>query len=641
MPLIAQRIIMKRKNILSFIFLLASLVSLSAQVPYAFNYQGVARAASGSPLSSQDISLLIHIVSGSEDGFYDFTEEHKVTTTSGGLFSIKIGEGDFVDGNLRNIEWGKDVYYLRTEIDITGGDDYVELGTTQLYSVPYALFALEAATATTGSGSSQDNQQLSLTGTSLSIENGNTIDLQVIQDGVNDADADPSNEIQSLSLTGNMLQLSGANAVTLPNGNGGSDNQTLSLNGKTLSIRDGNSIDLSQVSNDADSDPANEIQLLNISGDQLSLSNGNSVTLPASTGGGSSPWQETAPQTIHYPGEEVSIGTDATAPSSWWYTDDNNTGVLTLNNKAVSSRLAGVVSHGSYGHYSIDQDGNLTTWLGTYSDNGEGFLKLYRDGKLTVDIESLSSGAGFIGSIGSNGEDNIRITTLNDHPNNGFLSICNDNGDTRAAAYVHDSGSGLIFTDGPNGLLNTRLSFLNSNPNYGYMSVHDAQGNEEAGIYVNSSGRGIVFADVKNFRTPHPELEDHDIVYASLEGPEAGAYIRGTGRMIKGHGQVAFPDHFKHIIARTGMTVMITPLSASSKGVAVTSKSGDGFTVQELLNGSGTYDFDWEVKAVRAGYEDYQVIRPRKQSQSRSKDVSLSEEKSRIRSLPDMLPKKH
>ena len=56
---------------------------------------------------------------------------------------------------------------------------------------------------------------------------------------------------------------------------------------------------------------------------------------------------------------------------------------------------------------------------------------------------------------------------------------------------------------------------------------------------------------------------------------------------------------------------MITPLSASSEGIAVVDKSAGSFVVKELRGGTGTYEFDWEVKAVRSGFEDFEVVRPR------------------------------
>ena len=56
------------------------------------------------------------------------------------------------------------------------------------------------------------------------------------------------------------------------------------------------------------------------------------------------------------------------------------------------------------------------------------------------------------------------------------------------------------------------------------------------------------------------------------------------------------------------MTILTTPLSADSKGLAVVAKSENGFTVKELANGTGTYEFDWEAKCIRKGYEDFEVI---------------------------------
>ena len=62
------------------------------------------------------------------------------------------------------------------------------------------------------------------------------------------------------------------------------------------------------------------------------------------------------------------------------------------------------------------------------------------------------------------------------------------------------------------------------------------------------------------------------------------------------------------------MTVMLTPLSADSKGLAVINKHKAGFEVKELLGGTGNYEFDWEVKCVRKGAEDYRVIRDKSEA---------------------------
>ncbi len=142
-----------------------------------------------------------------------------------------------------------------------------------------------------GTGGGTDDQVLSLSGTTLSIEDGNSVDLTVVQDGVDDADSNPTNEIQQISfdVANNTLTLSNGGQVdlsTLDNdgggNNSGTDDQVLSLSGTTLSIEDGNSVDLSTVQdgvNDADADPTNEIQQIQLNGLNLSITGGNTLDL--------------------------------------------------------------------------------------------------------------------------------------------------------------------------------------------------------------------------------------------------------------------------------------------------------------------------------------------------------------------------
>jgi hypothetical protein len=168
--------------------------------------------------------------------------------------------------------------------------------------------------------------------------------------------------------------------------------------------------------------------------------------------------------------------------------------------------------------------------------------------------------------------------------------------------------AGVIFTDGPNSG-NIYAGYLQANPNHGFLSVEDGSTTDQAGMYVDQFGQGIVFGDIKSFRTDHPTVAESEIWYASLEGPEAAAYERGSADLINGHSFVPFSDHFKAIANPDDMTVLLTPLSAESEGLAVTQKSKDGFYVRELDNGTGNYGFDWEVKCQRLGFEDFQVIR--------------------------------
>src|SRR5262249_41597207 len=135
-----------------------------------------------------------------------------------------------------------------------------------------------------------------------------------------------------------------------------------------------------------------------------------------------------------------------------------------------------------------------------------------------------------------------------------------------------------------------------------------------AGMFVDENGLGVVMADVKSFRVPHPTQPDMDIVYACVEGPEVAVYVRGTAHLVNGEAVISLPDHFASVASPDGMTVQVTPLSADSQGLAVITKRLNGIEVKELHRGTGNYEFDWEVKGVRKGHEDYKVTRPRSES---------------------------
>ena len=124
-----------------------------------------------------------------------------------------------------------------------------------------------------------------------------------------------------------------------------------------------------------------------------------------------------------------------------------------------------------------------------------------------------------------------------------------------------------------------------------------------------ATNQSTLTASVKNFVEPNPRDPSTDIYYASLEGPEAAMYMRGTATLANGHAVISLPTHFSDLASSQGLTVLLTPLSADSTGLAVIGKSPSGFQVRELLQGHGNYEFDWEIKAVRKQYLDYRVKR--------------------------------
>jgi hypothetical protein len=190
----------------------------------------------------------------------------------------------------------------------------------------------------------------------------------------------------------------------------------------------------------------------------------------------------------------------------------------------------------------------------------------------------------------------------------GEIQMRSSAGALRCAMGEFDTGAGGIQTSGPAGGLLVSLGHVNNLPDHGQLTVSNSF-LADAGIYVDANGDGIVWGDVKNFRKPNPRRPGTDIVYACIEGPEAAAYIRGTARLTAGRAEIHLPDHFIDVAAETGITVQLTPLSAESRGLAVIEKSRERIVVSELMHGAGDYEFDYFVAAVRAGHENYQIIR--------------------------------
>ena len=133
------------KKILLFLFIVhCSLFTLFAQAPQGFNYQAVARDTDGSLLASENIDVKIGIRAGSETGTLVWEETHAVTTNEFGLFTLKIGDsgatpGSGSLGSFSEIVWGDGAYYLEVSVNIDAS--FIPMGTTELLSVPFALFA--------------------------------------------------------------------------------------------------------------------------------------------------------------------------------------------------------------------------------------------------------------------------------------------------------------------------------------------------------------------------------------------------------------------------------------------------------------------------------------------------------------------
>ena len=125
---------------------------VSAQAPEKMSYQAVVRNATGQLIQNQNVGIRVSILQNSGTGTLVYSERLTGATNANGLVNLAIGSGTILSGTFASIDWSTGNYYLKTETDPTGGTNYTIAGTSQLLSVPYAMYAKSSGN---GSGTSQ------------------------------------------------------------------------------------------------------------------------------------------------------------------------------------------------------------------------------------------------------------------------------------------------------------------------------------------------------------------------------------------------------------------------------------------------------------------------------------------------------
>jgi hypothetical protein len=174
---------MKTKSflLLSFAFYLLSLPLF----PQGFNYQALVRNASGTILADQNVGFRFSILQGSTTGTVVYSETHDLNTDGQGVVSLVIGNGSIVSGSFTNIDWSNALYYLKVEMDPTGGTSYSLTETKRIQPVAYALFSEISDSITPGrleiKGDASQNDEEALF--EVKRNDGQTV-LAVYPDGV-------------------------------------------------------------------------------------------------------------------------------------------------------------------------------------------------------------------------------------------------------------------------------------------------------------------------------------------------------------------------------------------------------------------------------------------------------------------------
>jgi uncharacterized protein (TIGR02145 family) len=115
--------------------------SLWAQAPQSFSYQAVVRGTNNELVVNKQVSVKISILQTSENGTPVYVETHTPTANANGLVSIAIGAGTPLNGTFTTIDWSKGLFFVKTEVDPLGTENYSLISTSQLLSVPFALYA--------------------------------------------------------------------------------------------------------------------------------------------------------------------------------------------------------------------------------------------------------------------------------------------------------------------------------------------------------------------------------------------------------------------------------------------------------------------------------------------------------------------
>ncbi len=195
-----------KKSISIVIAMCIALPSLFAQSPEKFNYQAIARDAGGNELVSQTVGVQFQLHQSTAGGAVVYAETHNPTTNAIGLFSVAVGNGSPTVGSFNAIDWSAGPYFLEVGIDPAGGTGYTSMGTQQLLSVPYALYAKTTENYTETDPVYGVSVASSISAFDTAYWNGKLS---------TEVDGSVTNEIQDISLLGNEMSITEGSTVDL------------------------------------------------------------------------------------------------------------------------------------------------------------------------------------------------------------------------------------------------------------------------------------------------------------------------------------------------------------------------------------------------------------------------------------------
>jgi hypothetical protein len=344
-----------RPYLLLILGILSLIETLPAQTapPNGMLYQAIARDASGNLAVRRTIYVRTSIIKTSATGTVMYSDEHKVTSNADAMFTVVVGQGSFLSGSYRKISdipWGDDKYFFNLKISVAPSlpgsswkPIYTDMGTSQFWSVPYALFSGAA-------NNSRDSLTLRINGNRRELKLGS---YRPVFFSVADNDSIANNEIQTLSRNGGRLLLSlNGGMVFLPDSSASNEIQNLTRDGGRISLSlGGGTISL------PDSSSTNELQAISRTGGRITLSQGGgTVSLPDSSASNEL-------QAISKTGSTVTLSQGGGS-----FTDDDNQNLSITG--SGSSKLIGISGGNSINLNISDADSSSSNELQSLTRNG-------------------------------------------------------------------------------------------------------------------------------------------------------------------------------------------------------------------------------------------------------------------------------
>ena len=183
------------KKLITLLAIIATIATF-AQAPQGFNYQATVRNSAGALIVNQNVLVKFNVYQNTATGTLVYSENQTATTDDLGHIALVVGQGTATTGTFSTINWGSGSYFLG--IELNSGSGYVAMGTTQLLSVPYALYANSSGNAPTATPN---------LAAVLAVNNGgNNLQIKNIADPTDAKDAVTKQYVDLLQTQINNLQ---------------------------------------------------------------------------------------------------------------------------------------------------------------------------------------------------------------------------------------------------------------------------------------------------------------------------------------------------------------------------------------------------------------------------------------------------